>query len=69
MMRPFLQFYETVNISLIILITDCAQGNSLRIIDHDDIIVVLLRKRAFGFAIKALSEPQTLSPCSLNSCY
>ena len=59
MMRPFLQFYETVNISLIILITDCAPGNSLRIIDHEDITVVLLRKRAFGFAIRALSGSQS----------
>ena len=57
MMRPFLQFYETVNISLIILITDCAPGNSLCIIDYHDFRVVLpeLRERAFGSAIRNLS--------------
>ena len=69
MMRPFLQFYETVNISLIILITDCAQGNSLRIIDHDDITVVLLRKRAFLHSQSVFAQLLLLQIRTCNQLY
>ena len=50
MMRLFLPFYEIVNIYLTILITDCAQGNSI----YNNFIRVTLGEPDFRIAIQTL---------------